>query len=285
LLKGTLILLVDGNPKEKSFLPIYLENMAYIRYDERTRPEMRSYLESAARERFPELTFNGQVPDGLKGAVNEDNELRQALEEAFTKIESNPNTPPGGVTFLKDLDPGRNLASWYTFYPYNVVRISWRKIGEDNRYHPKDLMGQPLVYAANDRFFEMFNIATDAETFNPEEEKLTGEILAARLRADGAVDPQDFSAWTDDQQKLGNQIVFRNGFSRARIALRFNEQHPNPEFQNRAYFPSLVGKRIVGDKRRPHTVYLLVVFIELPSIETAVERIQSHEHLACQNAA
>lgn len=286
LLKGALILLVDGDPKEKSFLPIYMEDMAYIRYDKLTHPELLSYLQATARETFTELNFDGVVPEPLKNAVQrQDQELQQALESAFSHIETNPNTPPGGVTFVKDLDPGRNLSSWYTFYPYNVVRIGWRKIGENNRYDANDMIGQPVIYAANDRFFQMFNIATDAETFDPEAETLTLLSLANKLKADESVYPENLSAWTKDQERLANQIIFKNGFARAKTPLQFNETHANQEFQNRAYFPSLVAKRIVGDKRRPHTVYLLVVFIELPEVRDVSERSKSAGNLSYNAAA
>lgn len=265
LLKGTLVLLVEGDPEEEGFLPIYLKTMGYIRYDSETRDEMRQCLDQLAVAAAP-LSFNTPIPEPLAEAVEErDRGIREHLRDAFSKIETNPNAPPGGVSLVQELDPGKNLASWEAFYPYNCVQARWNKMRDQGlkRYDPADLDGEPIVYTANDYYFEMLDYRLKQKTYSPDENALTSSMITDKLSKSNFVDPLDFNEWKEDQSRLMQEIVFKSSFARARVPLRFNSNHPREEYRGKLYLPTLVATRTVGKEERPHATYYLVVFVEM----------------------
>jgi hypothetical protein len=266
LLKGTLVLLVDGDPWLEDLLPIYLKTMGHIRYDLATKKEMREYLDRLAKDPLLNLAFDAPIPSEMASVVEgKDEELRELLCEAFIKIETNPNAPPGGITLVQELDPGRNLASWRAFYPYNCVRVRWNRMVDLalRQYSMDDIDGPPIVYTANDEFFDMINYGKSQKEYNPGENPLDTSSIQKLLSMGGFIDSADLKAWMDDQARLMAEIVLKNGFAHAAVPLRFNGKHPHEQYRNKSLLPTLVGMRTVGQPQRPHATYFLVVFVEV----------------------
>jgi len=267
LLKGTLVLLVDGDPGKDDLLPIYMRNMGYIRYDSETKSEMAQCLNQLADASWLEpLTFNTKIPEALAKTVEEqDKGLQEQLCSAFIKIETNPNAPPEGISLVQELDPGKNLASWRAFYPYNCVQAKWNKMGNQRlrQYNLEDLDGEPIVYTANKEYFNMLNLSEwSQEKYSVDENPLMTSTIQELLSNSDFIDAPDFKAWKDDQDRLMAEIVLKNGFARATVPLRFNAKHPHEEFRNKIFLPTLVAMRTVGKTQRPHATYFIIVFVE-----------------------
>jgi len=266
LLKGTLVLLVDGDPEPEDFLPIYLKTMGYIRYDSATKKEMREYLDKLAKDPLLSLTFDAPIPSEMASVVEgKDEELRERLCDAFIKIETNPNAPPGGISLVQELDPGRNLASWRAFYPYNCVRVRWNRMENLplRQYNWDDMDGKPVVYTANTDFFDMINYGKSQKEYNAGENPLDTMSIQELLSKSDFIDASDLKEWGEDQTRLLEKIVLKNGFGRATVPLRFNEKHPHEQYRNKSLLPTLVAMRTVGRPQRPHATYFLVVFVEV----------------------
>jgi len=266
LLRGTLVLLVDGDPWPEDFLPIYLKTMGHIRYDLATKKEVKEYLDKLAKDPLLNLTFDAPIPSEMASVIAaRDEELRERLCEAFIKIETNPNAPPGGISLVQELDPGRNLASWRAFYPYNCVRVRWNRMANLTlkRYSMDDIDGPPIVYTANSEFFDMINYGKSQEEYNAGENPLDMGSVQELLSKSDFIDAPDFKAWKDDQDRLLAEIVLRNSYARAIVPLRLNEKHPREQYRNKSLLPTLVAMRTVGKPQRPHATYFLIVFVEV----------------------
>ena len=126
-----------------------------------------------------------------------------------------------------------------------------------------DIDGTPIVYTANNEFFDMINYGKSQEEYNAGENPLDTSSIQELLSKCDFIDASDLKAWKDDQARLMAEIVFRNGFARAAVPLRFNEKHPHEEYRNKSLLPTLVGMRTVGKPQRPHATYFLVVFVDV----------------------
>jgi hypothetical protein len=196
-----------------------------------------------------------------------DEELRERLCEAFIKIETNPNAPPGGISLVQELDPGRNLASWRAFYPYNCVRVRWKGWQTfPQALQLDDIDGPPIVYTANSEFFDMINYGKSQEEYNAGENPLDMGSVQELLSKSDFIDPPNFKAWKDDQDRLLAEIVLKNSYARSIVPLRFNEKHPREQYRNKSVLPTLVAMRTVGKPQRPHATYFLIVFAEVSTV-------------------
>ncbi len=261
LLKDELLLMVKGDPEE--LVPIYLKDMAYIEYTEGDTGQVADRIDKIANDQGRELYWEREIPDDLERAINSDDRtLQENLQKALNRIEINtPKRPAYILDLVADLDPGRILSTWTPFYRHGVVRIKWKKKSHPLTYDEKDMEGEPVFYYASERFFELFNLVLK-ECPNPDaDEALTVKKLLNRLKNQGVIDDNDHEALLNDQKRLTQEIVYGNGFGRAVVPIRFNSNHGS--LNNRAYMPHLLAKRTVGDNMaRPHTTYLLVIYIQ-----------------------
>ena len=89
---------------------------------------------------------------------------------------------------------------------------------------------------------------------------LTGELLLNNVKP--YIKEEHFEMFMQDQQRINEQIIFRDGIATATVPLQFNDKHPDPAFRGKVILPNLVAKRIVGEQHRPHVMYLMITFIE-----------------------
>ncbi len=259
LLRDEMILVVKGDPNE--VIPIYLKNMGHIRFDPPGSERVTDQIIKLAKDEFPQLSLEADTPDALKQATDRyDESLREQLQGALQTVEARPPRRPAYIlNLVKDLDPGRILSSWTTFYRYGVWRIKWKRRSSKLTYDPSDLEGAPVLYYAGERCLELFNIPEKEFPDPDSDQALTTETIFDRIKNSRIVDEENFKAFEEDQNRLSREIVFENGFARAKVPLQFNSNHK--AVPNRDYMPILMGKRTVGDPQRPHTTYLLVVYV------------------------
>lgn len=258
LMKEETLLILEGDPTE--VLPIYLQSMAYIRYDNENFRPVRQIIQGIAKNRSNyDIGWSNleEIPDELKSAIKEkDNSLIRNLSKAMFKLETNPPRAPAYLRkFVNNLSPKNMLASWKTFAPYSVVRIRWKgRIGRE--YTSENLIGNPVICNANNDFLRLFDLheIPDPDGTQP----LTSQSLVERIRP--FIDPVDLKRFIDDQASLFEKIVFEGRHYAANIPLQFNECHRY--YGNQIMLPSLIAKQIVGEATKPHTTFLLVVYIE-----------------------
>ncbi|MHC4710343.1 MAG: toll/interleukin-1 receptor domain-containing protein, partial [Planctomycetota bacterium] len=146
------------------------------------------------------------------------------------------------------------LDAWKTYIPCNVVRLRWKKKSEDLEYSSDDLDQEPIVYAINPAFAQLYNFS-DKEFPNPNGIKpLTSNRLYKRLEE--YIEPIHLEKLKEDQARISEQIIFKSMIANAMVPLQFNEKHPH--FPGAAFLPCLVCKHVVGEVTSPHETYLLV---------------------------
>ncbi|MDH3671469.1 MAG: hypothetical protein OES46_09930 [Gammaproteobacteria bacterium] len=259
LLKDEPILILQGKPSD--VLPVYLQEMAYIQYDHDDSAMVIDQIKRIGEDTFPALTWKkpDQIPDALKQAIDASDYLIPELQDALQKLEDNPQRPPH---FLRkhviDLDPGRVLHSWSTYTPFSVLRIKWLRKRHRSRYDPADMIGEPMVYAANKDYLDMFDLKVYPFPDPDGENALTIADMIERL-AD-YVEPKHYENFIDDQKHLTEKIIFNDRVGQAVVPIQFNNRHPI--FAEEVYLPTLLGKRVVGSARSPHTVFLAIAFVK-----------------------
>ncbi|MFQ5991671.1 MAG: hypothetical protein ACE5NA_04455 [Nitrospiraceae bacterium] len=262
LLKDELLLMVKGDPEE--LVPIYLKDMAYIEYTGGETGQVADRIDKIANDQGRELYWGRETPDDLERAINSDDRtLQQNLEKALNRIEINtPKRPAYILDLVTDLDPGKLLSNWITYYRYGVVRIKWKRKSGGVVYLPEDMEGKPVFTDAGPRFHELFHYPQRMKLPDPDSgEALTVEKLLTRIRTLGIINPKDYEALIEDQKRVTREILYEDGYGRAEVPLRFNRKHRT--LANRAYLPTLVAKRTLGDTRRHHATYLLVIYYRI----------------------
>lgn len=268
-MKGRCIILVRGDPQV--LLPSYVESQIYGNFDDNLSGTYQDLITRFVDKEALSLDPREAVPPKVAAAIaKHDTALKVFLQKALLDIESGIGDRPGSIDIVPALDIGHNLWDWTTFYPYNVVRVSWKKRSCPDHYELEDLDGEPVVYAANEDYLDMFDFKADPKTVGPQM-KLTGSALVNRLKEMGCCEPADLENFIEDQGRLTEKIIFGLKSGRAAAPLIFNEQHPHPDFRGRAYLPSLVAMCTPGTaellREHPHYSYFIVVFIEQPRPE------------------
>ena len=69
-----------------------------------------------------------------------------------------------------------------------------------------------------------------------------------------------------DQTELEQRIVYGDYNGVAKIPIRFNSNHPDERFRNRAYLPCSVLKKKIGNPDMTHYLYLLVMFYDVTDV-------------------
>jgi hypothetical protein len=262
LLKDELLLMVKGDPEE--LVPIYLKDMAYIEYSGGDTGKVAERIERIAHDPGRELYWGREIPDDLKKAINNDDAtLQENVQKALTSIEIGaPKRPPYILDLVTDLDPGKIFTNWVTYYRCAVVRVKWKRKSGGLVYLPEDMDGEPVFTHAGPRFWELFHFPQQEKMPDPDgHEALTLGKLMNRIKTLGIIDPKDYEELIEDQMRLTREILYEDGFGRADVPLRFNSIHR--ALPNRTYLPTLLAKRTLGDRRRQHATYLLVVYFSL----------------------
>jgi len=277
LLKFVPILICKG--KVGDILPIYLQDLAHIDYEKVTNESLKKSIKGIADLDDLHLDFHlDQIPDPLKLAVDKhDDPYRAELQAAFQKIETKP--PPSPQEFVlnlvRDLDPGRVLHPWQTYYRYAVLRQRWRKQSEHSLYKPEDADGPLIVYDASNKFFELFNLDMNRDHFPDPDGETPLEIayLVKKLSDLNCIDKSDLDAFMKDQVKLTEAIIFGGQRDKAKVPMRFNNNHLE-NYSNRDFLPALVGKRVVGDVRKPHSTFYLIIYLRVDDLLRSLEQTE-----------
>jgi len=264
LLKDEPILIVTDKSKER--IPVYLKDVAFIDYDHPTTQAITKQIEwlSASIKAAPSLNWKklDAIPDQLRETIDDpDNQyFKSEIQDALQKTEQ-PRQPPH---FLRkhviDLDPGNVLKTWVTYTPFSVVRIKWQRKRTPTQYDPADMIGEPVIYAANDDYIKLFGLKLRDVPDPDGPRALTVAALLDRLKP--YIEPAHYDKFANDQTRLIKEIIFNDGVGQAQVPIQFNDRHPARVHRNRAYLPDLLGKRIVGDDQSPHIVFLAVAFVE-----------------------
>ena len=263
LLKDEPILILDENEKEA--LPVYLQSTAYINYSHPNSRAMNLKIEALAADetmQIPNWKRLDKIPDELRTAIdeNQNDYFTSEIQDALQKTERPSHPPPFLRKHVIDLDPGKVLQSWITYCPFSVVRIKWWRKASQFGYEMADMIGQPVVYAANADYIKLFGLNLEGVPNANGANALHLDKMIERLGH--YIDPSPYQKFCEDQAKLSEQIILNDGDGQATVPLQFNANHPADQFRNHAYLPSLIGKRVVGDTQSPHIVFLAIAFIK-----------------------
>ena len=264
LLHDEFLILLGG--ESENVLPIYLQSLAHIDYKplntEQEEKIIQDQIENTAVAPRPTLLWTSldTIPDDLVEVIKaHDARLLSELQHALQNLEDGPPRRPAFLrNLVKDLDPGRLLSSWITYNPYSMLRIRWRHRLRQDEYTEEDMVEEPIVYSGNQEYLRIFNRMDDFS--DPDgNEPLTFARLMQNIK--NFVEEHDLKEFLEDQTVATKEIIYRDGFARVKVPLRFNHEHPfHP---NKSFLPQLVAKRIVGDVRAPHSMFILVSFVEI----------------------
>ena len=264
LLRPELILIVDG--ETKTLLPYYLRDYAYI-VPTSTWINDEFLTKLAARQSAIAVKdFDvGETPMVLTAYSDENdvdtrNSIRTALQSFVNSRYIRQNSI---VKVMDDLDPGQLVSRSSSYYPTSITKYVWlprRKDKEDHylKYNETDKY-ESFICDYNYKFLELFNLNNIGK-----EEPLTDERIFEELNA--IVDPPDLKAFIEDQTVLEQRIVYGDYNGVAKIPIRFNSNHPDERFRNRAYLPCSVLKKKIGNPDMTHYLYLLVMFYDVTDV-------------------
>ena len=254
------------NAEHEKSLPIYLRNMAHIKYTPSRigdkEKELNKVMNSIADLSEPFLSWAhlDQIPGQLADAIDQqDQRLVSALNQALQSLEDGPPQRPSFLrNLVKDLDPGRMLQSWTPFSPYSVLRIRWKgRSGPQQTYLEADMVEPPVVYSASADYLTIFALPGGLDDPDGPDAITIGRLVAQVKRYMRAEDLEQFKI---DQERATQLVVFENRFAAAEVPLKFTGQHPF--HAGKAFLPHLVARRVVGDTASPHAMFILVTFIE-----------------------
>lgn len=181
--------------------------------------------------------------------------IPKLMSVIFTPMPA-PKSPP---YTLKDMS--EFTEKWTNYPPTSIVKIRWK--GRSGKaYKEADMIGEPVVCAANAEFAKIWDFTYDDYFPNPNDEesrRLTDPDLFEFI--DGYIDKKDLDEFIKDQERIGERIIYQNKDDYAKIPLKFNEHHRWDYIKNKSYLPFLISKHLVGDVSGPHEMYILVCYI------------------------
>jgi hypothetical protein len=160
---------------------------------------------------------------------------------------------------LKDMS--ELTGKWTNYPPTSIVKINWK--GRSGKvYKKKDMIGEPVVCAANTEFAKLWDFTYDEYFPNPNDDpnkRLTDANLFEFV--EGYIDKNDLDEFMKDQERLAKRIIFQNKDDYAKVPLKFNEHHRWDYIKNKSYLPYLISKHLIGGIAGLHEMYLLVCYI------------------------
>lgn len=262
LMKQETLMIVKGDSRK--ILPIYVQSMAYIEYDNTKFDAVSKTISTIAEDEahyglsWSELS---EIPEELIVAIeHKDQALIRTIERAFFKLETKPPQLPNALRkFASQTAPYNLLNSWVTYIPWSIMRICWSKRSGRHRYHDGDMRGEPVVCTSNEEFLQLFDQGggvPDPDGDHP----LTFSDMLSHVKP--FFESHKYKKFEDDQSHLVQKIIYQGRNGVAKVPMEFNSEHTNPAYRNKCYLPCLVGKLRVGDINVPHTTYLLINYIE-----------------------
>lgn len=247
-LERKLILVVDSPAN----LPLYLQSWAYHNWK---RKEVIERIDQIAKEpdNVPDLPdFNVKIPETLELIINRhDSELENGLQKALQDIESELNPYQSeAVQHLRGIISDQTA----TFYPCSIVEFEFSRRGEF-----MNPVSPGIIHEFDDEFARLYGYGQKAVA--ERDRPLTLEKLSKRIESFS--DKEDWAQFIQEQESLTKTVIKDYGFARISIPIRI-KQHPFAQFRNTSYLPCVIAQVIDGNLDRPHKMYLLVVYIELP---------------------
>jgi len=248
----TVLLVVDSADN----LPVYLTSVAHQNWRQ---DKVLARIDTMATDRdsLPRLPdFNVGIPAELKDTIDAfDVELIHGLEAALREIELTFRPPQ--VDAVQNLR-GIVSAETTSFYPCSIVEVAFARRGEfADPQHP----GPVTDFDAS--FSQLYGYA-DKNAADVDRPLTLGKLLQ-RLKPFS--DTTDWNLFMSEQIALTETVIKNYNFARATIPVRFNGelQHPHRAYRETSFLPCIVAQVIdPPDLDTPHTMYLLVVYIELP---------------------
>lgn len=241
------VLVVDSDEN----LPLYETDVAYQNWRQ---DNVLERINKIAKDELPKLPdFTVGIPGDLKDAIDMyDSGLQEGLVKALQEIES--TFMPAQITAVQHLC-GIVSSETSNFYPCSIVEVPFSGRNEfANNTSPA------AVTHFDTRFCQLYGYVDKrgAEVDKP----LTLDKLLKKIEK-----YSNKSGWDEfmkEQLYLAEKVIKTYGFARAKVPLRFNENHPQREYRGTAFLPCIVAQVIDGSLDGPHKMYLLVVYIELP---------------------
>jgi hypothetical protein len=244
----TVILVVDS----PDYLPIYVKSLAHHSWKQ---DEVLQRVDRIAKDTLPDLPdFSVGIPNDLKEAIDRyDGALEKGLQQALQEIESTfVPEPIQAVHYLRGVVSDETAS----FYPCSIVEVAFSRRSEfANPESPA------IVCDFDEGFCRLYGYVSKsaAEADRP----LTLTKLLGRIGKFS--DKGHWDEFLQEQVELTATVVKEYGFARVQVPLRINEKHPRVECRGAAYLPCIIAQVIDGDLEGPHTMYLLVVYIEIPN--------------------
>ena len=250
-----LILVVDS-PEN---LPLYLKGIAYHTWNQDAIVKRISAIANAPDE-LPALPdFKEEIPSDLEQAIDRyDVVLQSNLEQSLQEIELKDfreELPGKSVLHLRGI-VSNEIA---TFYPSSIVEVKFAKRGEF--LNPR---APAVIRHFDDEFAKLYGFLNKgmAEAECP-------LALAPLLdRLEKFSEPGDWAEFMKEQVELTDTVVRQYGFAIAKVPLRINGRHPRGEFRNHTFLPAVVAQVIDGKREGLHTMYLLVMYIDVTDLTT-----------------
>ncbi|HMH53342.1 MAG TPA: hypothetical protein VK548_24115 [Candidatus Acidoferrum sp.] len=247
----TVVLVVDSADD----LPLYVRSLAYQSWKQ---DEVLKRIDTIAGDNGREVRdFNMGIPDDLKKAIDEnDGVLQEGLEAALFEVEKNFKLRVNeAVEHLRGIVSDKTVS----FYPNSIVKVEFSARSTFDEGQAAE------VVDFDNAFSQLYGYANkqDAETDLP----LTLAKLLARVKK--ISDPEHWAPFEREQGDL-TEVLKRYDFARAKEPLRVNQTHRWREYRGTAYLPCVVAEVIDRPKDGPHTMYLLIVYIELPETLTVI---------------
>jgi hypothetical protein len=247
-MEGKLVLIASS----QADLPLYLKDLPYCSWQNKA---LLDRIRKIAEDTSPELIdFTVGIPDALEESINrDDNELKNSLERTLSDIELRfEPEPTQAVQYLRGI-VSPEIAN---FYPSSIVKFEFSK-----RYEFKDPQNPGIICDFDNEFSHLYGYVDKAaaESDHP----LTLTKLMGRI--DKYLEKKLWGEFVDEQNNLTDVVVKEYGFARATIPLQINEKHPRHEHRKKSYLPCIIAQVRNGDPEETHSMYLFVVYIELPS--------------------
>ena len=156
-------------------------------------------------------------------------------------------------------DPKYLMEMWQTILPTSIIRVKWKKKSSPIGYSVEDIEGEPVVYAINPSFADLYTFNYGAFPDPDGNSPLTsGELLK---HVEKFIDGGEayISKIMEDQGKISQKILFEESNAFATVPLKLNDKHP--VYPNTSWLPCLVSKNTSGDINGPHIAYLGVIYV------------------------
>lgn len=231
-------------------VPVYEKDFARLEWDQ---PVVLPQIEmiAADSQRYPLDGFDSGIPDDLKHTIDaNDGKLKAQLEKALKEVE--PPKPTEAVESLRRIVSDKIVS----FYPCSIVEFTFSGPAKLDPTKPSN------VCDFDELFSHLYGYAGRSQANSDKTGKsFTLQYLLGRL--ENYIDKPDWDEFMQDQDRV-SQVIIHAGYAKAKVPLRIKNNHPRDDFKGKCLLPCVVAQVTNGSNDGPHTMYLLVEYIEIP---------------------